>query len=91
MFFFFKNQTLATRTVQRAHEVSVDSNSIVVILALGGFKGKSEATKSELSSDFFFLVLIDPFLVTLIKLEVQYLILLCSCSVVHLLCCEQVV
>ena len=63
----------------------MDFNSIVVILALGRFKGKSEATRSELSSDFFFLVLIDPFLVTLIKLEVQYLILLCSCSVVHLL------
>jgi hypothetical protein len=64
----------------------VDSSSIVVILALGRFKGKSEATKSELSNDFFFhffLVLIDPFLVTLTKLEVQYLILLCSCSVVH--------
>ena len=33
----------------------------------------------------FFLILTDPFLVTLTKLEVLYLILLCSCSIIHLL------
>ena len=52
----------------------MDSSSIVVILACGKFKGKSEATKSELSKDFFhdfLLVLIGPFLVILIKLEVR--------------------
>ena len=31
----------------------MDSSSIMVILACGKFKGKSEATKSELSKDFF--------------------------------------
>ena len=77
---FDSYQSLTTRTVQRAHEVSVDSSSIVVVLTCGRFKGKSEATKSEISKDFFhfFLVLIVPFLVTLTKLEVRYLILLCS-------------
>ena len=40
-------------TVQRAQEVSVDSSSIMVILACGRFKGKSEATKSELFKRFF--------------------------------------
>ena len=52
----------------------MDSSSIMVILACGKFKGKSEVTKSELSKDFFhdfLLVLIDPFLVILIKLEVR--------------------
>ena len=33
----------------------MDSSSIMVILACGRFKGKSEATKSELSKDFFFI------------------------------------
>ena len=67
----------------------MDSSSIMVILARGRFKGKSEATKSELSEVFFFssfLVLVDPvslYLVTLTKLEVQYPILLYLCSVVH--------
>jgi hypothetical protein len=53
----------------------VDSSSMVVILACGRFKGKSEATKSELSNKVFFrffLVLIDPFLVTLTKSEVLH-------------------
>ena len=63
----------------------MDSSSIMVILARGRFKGKSEATKSELS-EVSFPVLVDPvslYLVTLTKLEVQYPFLLCLCSVVH--------
>ena len=52
---FDSYQSLTTRTIQRAHEVSVDSSSIVVILTCGRFKGKSEATKSELSKDFIYL------------------------------------
>ena len=35
----------------------MDSSSIMVILACGRFKGKSEATKSELSKDFFHFIL----------------------------------
>ena len=66
----------------------MDSSSIVVILARGRFKGKSEAIKSKLSKVFFFLSCpyrsVSLHLVTLIKLEVQYLFLLCLRSVVHL-------
>ena len=53
--FVFKScfQRMAILTVQRAHAVSVDSSSIVVILVCGRFKGKSEAIKGELSKVFF--------------------------------------
>lgn len=37
----------STRIIQKVHEVSVDSSSIVVFLARGRFKGKSEVIKSE--------------------------------------------
>ena len=65
----------------------MDSSSIVVILARGRFRGKLEGTKSELLnqkiSSLSLLIRFSLYLVTLTKLEVKYLFLLCLCSVVH--------